>query len=176
MPRSSRRGLARAPYQVALVAALVVGVGCSAHSHASGARQGPSVSAASPAHVAQAEALPALTRKATVAYDLRVAAGPTARPGQPCVATVQVIAKKPYEITADYPAQLTVRSGDLRQRLTAADASIEAERLTFTPTLAFDRPGRYEVSGELRFSLCDRQSCLLRRESVSWTVHVPGSP
>jgi len=93
-------------------------------------------------------------------------------------ADVSLEARNGYHVNQEYPIELRLQAPagvDLaKARLARADASAFDEARAVFPVVFTPREaGRKEITGELRFSVCDAQNCLLERRPVNFTVEVP---
>jgi hypothetical protein len=93
-------------------------------------------------------------------------------------AEVTLEGRNGYHVNEEYPIQLTLRPPAgvevAKTTLAREDAStFEEARAVFPVTLTPRQAGRHEVAGELSFSVCNPQNCLMERRPVSFAVDVP---
>lgn len=93
-------------------------------------------------------------------------------------AEVTLEGRNGYHVNQEYPIQLTLRPPAgvevAKTTLAREDAStFEEARAVFPVALTPRAAGRHEVAGELSFSVCNPQNCLMERRPVSIAVDVP---
>lgn len=83
-----------------------------------------------------------------------------------------------YHVNAEYPIQLTIQPPAgvelAKATLVREDAStFEEARAVFPVVFTPREAGHKEFSGELSFSVCNPQNCLMERRPVTFAVDVP---
>ena len=83
-----------------------------------------------------------------------------------------------YHVNQEYPIELRIEAPPgvelAKTRFVRADASVFEEARAVFPVVFTPRdPGRKEFTGELSFSVCNPQNCLLERRPVVFAVDVP---
>lgn len=93
-------------------------------------------------------------------------------------AEVTLEGRNGYHVNQEYPIQLTLRPPAgvevAKTTLAREDAStFEEARAVFPVTFTPRESGHKEFSGELSFSVCNPQNCLMERRPVTFSVDVP---
>jgi hypothetical protein len=93
-------------------------------------------------------------------------------------AEVTLEGRNGYHVNQDYPIQLTIRPPVgvevAKTTLARDDAStFEEARAVFPVVFTPREAGRKEFTGELSFSVCNPQNCLMERRPVTFAVDVP---
>ena len=99
--------------------------------------------------------------------------------GQESKAEVIVTPRNGYKINVEYPAKLLLKGipagTKVAERITKRQMSVSDKRLTVPVAFTPEGPGEKSFSGELRFSVCDKQSCQMPRETISWKTVAEGA-
>jgi hypothetical protein len=93
-------------------------------------------------------------------------------------AEVTLEGRNGYHVNAEYPIQLTMQQPAgvelAKATLVREDAStFEEARAVFPVVFTPRAAGRKEFTGELSFSVCNPQNCLMERRPVTFAVDVP---
>lgn len=93
-------------------------------------------------------------------------------------AEVTLEGRNGYHVNQEYPIQLTIRPPQgvevAKTTFAREDAStFEEARAVFPVVFTPREAGRKEFSGELSFSVCNPQNCLMERRPVTFAVDVP---
>lgn len=112
-------------------------------------------------------------------YAIEVRAPEKAAVGVEATAEIVVTPRSGYKINLEYPAKLVlsgVPAGTkvAAETVTKAMMSIEQKRLSVPIRFTAEGPGAKTFSGELRFSVCNPQTCQMPRETVSFTTVAEG--
>jgi hypothetical protein len=131
--------------------------------------------AASPPAAAQGDGAPAA---ADGNFAIQAVAHPPFAVGGQARAEVSLEARNGYHVNQEYPIELRVQAPAgvelAKARLARADASTFDEARAVFPVVFTPREaGHEEFTGELRFSVCNAQNCLLERRPVTFAVDVP---
>lgn len=111
-------------------------------------------------------------------FAITAAATGTLAVGAPSTAEVTLEGRNGYHVNQEYPIQLTIRPPEgvevAKTTLAREDATTFEEAravfpIGFTPRAA----GHHELGGELSFSVCNPQNCLMERRPVHVAVDVP---
>jgi len=83
-----------------------------------------------------------------------------------------------YHVNQEYPIELRVQAPPgvelAKASFARADASVfEEARAVFPVVFTPREAGRKEFTGELSFSVCNEQNCLMERRPVTFAVDVP---
>ncbi|MBI2896105.1 MAG: hypothetical protein HYY06_21285 [Deltaproteobacteria bacterium] len=90
---------------------------------------------------------------------------------------VRLTGRNGYHVNQEYPIELTIRPVDgvsfPKSSLRRADASaFEEAKAVFPVAFTAQSAGRRELGGELAFSVCNPQNCLLERQPLTIAVDV----
>ena len=112
-------------------------------------------------------------------FALSVKAPEEGKVGQELVASVQVVPKGPYKVNMEYPTKLEVKGPATAEPTQESLAKKQAVRHTtseilFKPAFKLKEAGDYAFEGELRFSVCTKKQCEIKREKVKWVAKVKG--
>ena len=108
-------------------------------------------------------------------YRLEIKAPAKAQVGQEARTEIVVTPGAGYKINVEYPAKLTlskVPEGTKVASTTITKSKMNVEKTRLVVPVAFtpEGPGAKQFEGELRFSVCNPESCQMPRETVSWTT------
>jgi len=103
-------------------------------------------------------------------------------PGTEVTAKILVTPTGPYKINKEFPTKLTLEGPDgvtiAKAQLTAggvdqakgdADA-FEDKQLAFTVKLTPSKPGNHTINGTFKFAVCDKDTCLSKKEPIQIAV------
>ena len=112
-------------------------------------------------------------------YSIEVRAPEKVTVGQEATAEILVTPRGGFKINVEYPAKLTLEAVPAGTRVpsetvTKSAMSVEDARLTVPVRFTADAPGERRLGGELRFSICNPQTCQMPRETVSFTTLAEG--
>jgi hypothetical protein len=109
------------------------------------------------------------------------APAPTA-PGTEVTARIVVTPAGPYKINKEFPTKLTLEGPEgvaiAKAQLTAGGAdqskgdadAFEDKQLAFTVKLTPSQAGNHTVNGTFRFAVCDKDTCLSKKEQIQIAV------
>ena len=114
-------------------------------------------------------------------YHVEVKAPASTPVGQPASTQVVVTPQQGFKINLEYPAKLTLGTVPAganvsAKAITKAQMSVTKMRLTVPVSFTAAEPGPKHFEGELRFSVCNDQTCQMPRETVSWTTQAEATP
>ena len=113
-------------------------------------------------------------------YEIAIKAPSTSKVGQEARTEIVVTPKNGYKVNLEYPAKLrlsTVPEGTkVSQQITKGQMNVEKTRLVVPVPFTAEAPGEKQFGGELRFSVCNPQSCQMPREQVTWTTVAEAAP
>ncbi|MBX3184380.1 MAG: hypothetical protein KF915_17255 [Polyangiaceae bacterium] len=129
--------------------------------------------AAPPTEGAPGAAAPQAHQSDTFELSLEV---PSAKVGEPTNATVVLLGKAPYKCNDKYPYRfkpqaspaLSFPDGAPLGEGTVVSAEEVRLQVPFTPT----QPGDHRLSGQVSFSVCTADRCLIERRELSAVVRV----
>lgn len=137
----------------------------------------PRAEAASPSPVA-ADASPAgVARVTDAAFDLSLD-GPKAalKAGQAGVVEVVLVAKAPFHVNDKYPIKLKLKEtpGIKYESLVIGKDAAKVEQMKAVVPVSFtpDAAGKRSVAGQLAFSVCTEDKCLMEKRDLALDVTV----
>jgi hypothetical protein len=85
---------------------------------------------------------------------------------------VTVTAKQGYKVNDQYPHKLKLKHAPagleyLKPVMKASDAEIAKSKLTFRVPVKATKAGTFAIKGKLKLSVCNDQSCLIKKEVLS---------
>ena len=112
-------------------------------------------------------------------YQIAIKAPEKATVGQEVETAITITPRNGFKINVEYPAKLTLEAVPAGTRVpsetvTKSAMSVEDARLTVPVRFTADAPGERRLGGELRFSICNPQTCQMPRETVSFTTLAEG--
>lgn len=108
-------------------------------------------------------------------FQVEVQAPEKAAVGAEATTKVVVTPRNGFKINVDYPAKLVlsdIPAGTkvAESTVTKGQMQVEKARLVVPVRFTSESPGEKLFNGELRFSVCNPQTCQMPREQVSWTT------
>ena len=103
-------------------------------------------------------------------------------PGTEVAAKILVTPTGPYKINKEFPTKLTIETPEgvtvAKAQLTAGGAdqvkgdadAFEDHQLAFTVKLTPAAAGQHTISGTFRFAVCDKDTCLSKKEPIEIAV------
>lgn len=134
--------------------------------------------AESPAAAAAADAAPTGTDKVSdAAFDLSLdAPKATLKAGQAGMVEVVLTAKAPFHVNDKYPLKLKLKEtpGIKYESLTIGKDAAKVEQMKAVLPVKFtpDAPGKRTVAGQLAFSVCTEDKCLMEKRDLVLAVTV----
>lgn len=131
-----------------------------------------------PAAAAAAEASPAGVAKVTdAAFDLSLDAPKAAlKAGQAGVVEVVLVAKAPFHVNDKYPIKLKLKEtpGIKYESLIIGKDAAKVEHMKAVVPVSFtpDAAGKRSVAGQLSFSVCTEDKCLMEKRDLALDVTV----
>jgi len=107
-------------------------------------------------------------------YDLSIKA-PAAKAKEKATATVTVKAKGAMHVNVDYPTKLTLTAPEgvklEKEKILGKEAAkFDKEELKFDVAFTTDSAGKKTINGELKFAVCDANTCNPKTEKISIEV------
>jgi hypothetical protein len=113
-------------------------------------------------------------------FAIEVAAPETVKVGQEALAKVVVTPRNGFKINLEYPSKLAWKAvpAGIVAEATLTKEKMRATEKALTVPVAFtaEGPGEKRFEGELRFSVCNKQTCQMPREQVSFATTAEGEP
>lgn len=129
---------------------------------------------------ARAAVVPRGPRVEQAAYIATLAARGVYTAEGPAEVVVAVVPKPPFHINAEYPHKFTVQIRDgvtpAKEVVTPNAAQVTLQRLEIPVSLTPVRAGVATVGGELKFSVCTDERCLLEKQELSLSIQVGPKP
>jgi hypothetical protein len=96
---------------------------------------------------------------------------------QPAQLTLVLTADDPFKCNEQYPYRFTLATGAGIQvpEPVVRGMHVEKHRSTMTVPFTPTKAGKHTVSGELAFSVCTEDKCLIDKQTLSFPVDVGGS-
>ena len=127
------------------------------------------------ARAAKAKAAPRPTITHASTYSVTIRRTTIAVNAQRAV-QIRVDAKNGYKVNLEYPHSLSLNTTATaltlgKTRWTKKDARYQGDKaLSFGVPVRASMPGRYPVTGKIKFSVCNADACLLRSKTLSFQV------
>lgn len=107
-------------------------------------------------------------------YQLRIDAPKEGKVGQAGTAVVRVTPRGGWKVNLRYPIRLRLQPpaavAIAKAELAAADAKVSEQEARFEVGYTVTQAGAHTVTGELKFSVCDKEKCDIKKEAVTWTT------
>jgi hypothetical protein len=162
------------PRLTALVAGALVAFGCKRE-----ASDGQVAPAATSAEVKTAEQPASSSGQAKYdesAFGLEITASNAMKSGGQGVVSVALSAKAPYHVNAEYPHRFKVLSAKgasvVSPTVTVDSSKLTPARLTLDVPVSLTQAGSGEVLGEMAFSVCTSEKCLMEKRTLRASLTV----
>lgn len=131
----------------------------------------PGLVAAAPSHPTAPDETTELTRVDADGYTLVVKDG-SAKVGQEGHIVVTVKAKSGFKVNEKYPHKVKLDNAPdgleyPKKILKKGDAELSKKSLTFRIPVKATKAGSFSVKGKIKISVCNEQSCLIKKEKLS---------
>lgn len=108
-------------------------------------------------------------------FALSVEAPPEVKVGGESAPSIRVVPRGGYKVNMEYPTKLQVKApsgvSPAEETLPRARAATHTEgEILYKPTFKLETAGEHAFQGTLRFSVCTKQQCEIKSETVKWTA------
>jgi len=108
-------------------------------------------------------------------FALSVEAPPEVKVGGESAPSIRVVPRGGYKVNMEYPTKLQVKApagvSPAEETLPKAKAARHTEgEILFKPAFKLESAGEHAFQGTLRFSVCTKQQCEIKSETVKWTA------
>jgi hypothetical protein len=126
---------------------------------------------------AAAEAAPAAAKVTDAAFELSLDAPKTSlKAGQAGTVEVVLVAKAPYHVNDKYPIKLKLKEtpGIKYASLVVGKEAAKVEQMKAVMPVSFtpDAAGKRNVAGQLAFSVCTEDKCLMEKRDLALEINV----
>lgn len=109
-------------------------------------------------------------------FDVAIAPTGTYQAGKEGTVEIVLEAKKPFHVNDQYPIKFKVKEGPgVKYAAAVVDkdkAKLEAMKATMPVAFVPEAAGQHTVAGQLMFSVCTEENCLMEKRDLSLVVDV----